>query len=281
VNAGTPTTKPAGRSSGFAGDLQARILSALVLVAIAVLGVYLGGIGTGVIAAAFVAIVHAEWASVTEGATLPSAVYTVVVAVATAISGLGLILPAIVIVLVAILVSGIARRQAWQPAGILYAAALGISLVALRIAPGDGVAALVFLFAVIAATDTAAYFAGRLIGGPKLWPSVSPNKTWAGTIGGLIGGIVAGLIAARLLGIQVTLALGFVALLISVAGQAGDLFESSVKRRFGVKDAGRILPGHGGMMDRLDSLAFGSVLAVAIGWAHGGPTDLARGLLRW
>ncbi|MEO8669112.1 MAG: CDP-archaeol synthase [Bauldia sp.] len=281
MKAAVSTSKPAGGLAGFGGDLRARILSALVLVAVAVFGVYLGGIWTGVFAAAFVAIVHVEWASVTEGAALPSAPYTAVVVTATVIASLGMILPALLITLVAILVSGIARRQVWQPSGILYAAALGISLVTLRIAAVDGVRALVFLFAVIAATDTAAFFTGRLVGGPKLWPQVSPNKTWAGTIGGLVGGVVAGLVAASLLGVGVTVALAIVALGLSVAGQAGDLFESFVKRRFGVKDAGHILPGHGGMMDRLDSLTFGSVLAVAIGWAHVGPTELARGLLRW
>jgi phosphatidate cytidylyltransferase len=281
VNAGAPTSKPAGGPTGLGRDLRARVASAVVLIAIALIGIYVGGVGTGIIAAVFVAIVHVEWASMTDGAIAPSLPYTVALGVAMIVAGFGMILPAIVIMLVAIVISAVTRRTPWQPGGILYAGALGISLVALRIAPWDGVAALLFLFAVVAATDTGAFFAGRLIGGAKLWPKVSPNKTWAGTIGGLVCGVALGLVVASLSGVETGLALGLVASCLSVAGQAGDLFESFVKRRFGVKDAGSIVPGHGGMMDRLDSLAFGSVLAVVIGWAHAGPTDLARGLLRW
>jgi phosphatidate cytidylyltransferase len=198
------------------------------------------------------------------------------------VAGLGLVLPAVVIAIVAALIALFVRRDPWQPGGVLYASALGIGLVALRLAPEIGAQALIFLFAVVWATDTGAYFAGRLIGGPKLWPSVSPGKTWAGAIGGAVAGVVIGLAVAGLLeGLVVTPALGVVAVFLSIAGQLGDLFESSVKRRFGAKDSSHIVPGHGGMMDRLDSLVFAVAFAVLIGWTHAGPQQLARGLLQW
>jgi phosphatidate cytidylyltransferase len=141
---------------------------------------------------------------------------------------------------------------------------------------------LIFTLAVVWATDTGAFFAGRLIGGVKLWPRVSPNKTWAGAVGGAVAGIVAGLVAALILpDIEPSWSLAAVALALSVAGQVGDLAESAFKRRFGAKDSGTIVPGHGGMMDRLDSLVFASAVAFIIGWTHAGPGELARGLVRW
>jgi len=280
VNADTPLREPP--SPGLGADLQSRLASALVLIAIAIVGIYVGGIWTGIIVAVFVVIIHLEWSRLTEGSFTPAIPYTAAVAVATVIAGFDLVLPAIVVTLVAILVSAIARRSAWQPAGVLYAASFGISIVALRIAPSFGIAAVVFILAVVWATDTGAYFAGRLIGGAKLWPQVSPNKTWAGAVGGTIAGVVAGLIVAAILpDVDPSLPLALVALVLSLAGQVGDLAESAVKRRFGAKDSGNIVPGHGGMMDRLDSLVFASAFAFVIGWIHAGHGELARGLVKW
>jgi phosphatidate cytidylyltransferase len=282
VNTNAPAAAPARGIARLGQDFKARVGSAVVLVAIGLFGVYIGGIWTGIVAAIFAGIMHFEWASVTDGQVARNAAYTGAVVGATLVAGLGLVLPAVLIAIVAALIALFVRRDAWPPGGIVYAAALGVSLVALRHAPEFGTAALIFLFAVVWATDTGAYFAGRLIGGAKLWPSVSPGKTWAGAIGGTAAGVAAGLLAAALLdGIAVSWALGFVALFLSIAGQLGDLFESSVKRRFGAKDSSHIIPGHGGMMDRLDSLVFAAAFAVLIGWSHAGPQQLARGLLQW
>jgi len=282
MNTGAPAQAPARGVSFLGRDFRARLASAVVLIAIGLFGVYVGGFWTGVVAAIFAAVVHFEWAGVTDGQQLSNAVYTGAVVGATLAAGLGLILPAVLIAIIAALISLFIRRDPWQPGGILYASALGISVVALRLAPENGAAALIFLFAVVWATDTGAYFAGRLIGGPKLWPAVSPGKTWAGAIGGAIAGVVVGLaVVAFLQDVPVTPVLAIVALFLSIAGQLGDLFESSVKRRFGTKDSSHIVPGHGGMMDRLDSLVFASAFAVLIGWTHAGPQQLARGLLQW
>jgi phosphatidate cytidylyltransferase len=143
-----------------------------------------------------------------------------------------------------------------------------------------GFAALIFVLLVVWATDIGGYFAGRGIGGPKLWPRVSPNKTWAGAVGGFLGSLVvaAGFAATGIGRMVPLLVLGGV---LSVAGQLGDLFESAVKRRFGVKDSSHIIPGHGGLMDRLDSLVVVLALAAVLGFVRHGADGIGRGLMVW
>jgi phosphatidate cytidylyltransferase len=154
-------------------------------------------------------------------------------------------------------------------AGVLGAAAIASVPVALRDDPGIGLVGPAWMFAVVWSTDIAAYFAGRKIGGPKLMPRVSPNKTWSGAVGGLIGAVAAGslvAVAADLAGLDLPSAASLpvvagVSALASVLSQAGDLVESGLKRRYGVKDSGKIIPGHGGVMDRLDGFFAVAVLA--------------------
>ena len=140
---------------------------------------------------------------------------------------------------------------------------------------------IIFLFAIVWATDIFGYFVGRAIGGPKLWPAVSPRKTWSGALGGALGAVAAGLAIASWSYRANPLAVAGLALLLSAVSQAGDLFESAVKQRFGVKDASHVIPGHGGVMDRLDGFAAAVVVAAVIGVARGGLAAPARGLLAW
>jgi phosphatidate cytidylyltransferase len=170
---------------------------------------------------------------------------------------------------------------AWMVAGLLYAGVLALAPAILRRDPSLGFAAILFLFAVVWATDIAAYFAGRAVGGPKLWPAVSPNKTWSGAIGGVIGALVAGLAVLKVAGVPVGVGLAIVALGLSVASQAGDLLESAFKRHFGAKDAGHLIPGHGGAMDRLDGFLTAVAAAVMVGLLRGDFEGAARGLLIW
>jgi phosphatidate cytidylyltransferase len=151
----------------------------------------------------------------------------------------------------------------------------------LRRDPEWGFTALLFLFAIVWATDIFAFFCGRAIGGILLWPRVSPNKTWAGAIGGLAGGVAAGVAVAYASGVGKLGMAGVMALLLSVLAQAGDLFESAVKRRFGAKDASRLIPGHGGLMDRLDGFLVAAFAALLIGILRQGVDAPARGLLIW
>ncbi len=154
-------------------------------------------------------------------------------------------------------------RAPWAAAGALYAAIPLVALLWMRSAPASEWA-LLWLFFVVWATDSGAYVAGRLLGGARLAPSISPAKTWSGGAGGLAAGIGVGVSCAGLIPAEALSALA-VAAVVSVAAQLGDLLQSSIKRRFGVKESGALIPGHGGAMDRLDSLiAAAPVFAAAI-----------------
>ncbi len=172
------------------------------------------------------------------------------------------------------------QRVLWLAAGILYASISALPPIVLRSSHDFGLHAILFLFAVVWATDIAGYAVGRMVGGPKLWPAVSPKKTWSGAIGGVAGAVIFGSALVHFSGIAV----GFIAVLaaiLSVAAQAGDLAESALKRQFGVKDASHIIPGHGGVMDRLDGFIVAALLAALIGLARGGFDQPGRGLLVW
>jgi phosphatidate cytidylyltransferase len=130
-------------------------------------------------------------------------------------------------------------------------------------------------------TDSAAFFTGRQIGGEKLAPDISPSKTWSGALGGLALGTAAGLVVWILATDSPWWIGAGLAALVSVFGQLGDLSESAVKRRFRIKDSGDIIPGHGGLMDRLDSLTFGVLFIFLVGLLHSGSSDIAGGILFW
>lgn len=172
------------------------------------------------------------------------------------------------------------RQSGWAVSGILVAAAAAIPVVALRGEGHLGLVAVLFLCAIVWATDICAYFTGRLIGGAKLWPAVSPNKTWSGSIGGTVAGVAAGLIVAAIAGLPHLLPLALLGFVLSVAAQAGDLAESAIKRHFGVKDAGRLIPGHGGLLDRLDGFTAAALIALLVAELRGA-ADPAASLLLW
>ena len=173
------------------------------------------------------------------------------------------------------------RAASWAAGGIIYAGALLLAPALLRGDPDWGLTALLFLFANVWITDIFAYFCGRAIGGPLLWPKVSPKKTWSGAVGGLVGGVAASVAVAYASGIGRLGIVGVMALVLSVLAQAGDLFESAVKRRFGAKDASHLIPGHGGLMDRLDGFLVAALAALLIGMIRQGTAAPARGLLIW
>jgi len=169
----------------------------------------------------------------------------------------------------------------WIATGIGYAALMLLAPVAMRADAELGFQSMVLLFAIVWMTDICGYFAGRAIGGPKLAPAISPKKTWAGAIAGTAGAVVAAVLVAQWFG---TVALGTVAIIAAVlsgVAQLGDLLESWIKRHFGVKDASHLIPGHGGVMDRLDGFWAATVAAAVIGIARGGVDGAARGLLVW
>lgn len=168
----------------------------------------------------------------------------------------------------------------WRVAGVIYAAIVFIAPVVLRADVNNGFAALVFLFAIVWMTDIMGYAIGRVVGGPKLWQAVSPNKTRSGAIGGMAGALAAGIAIAAWLSLAV-LPIAILSVILSMVAQAGDLFESALKRRFGAKDTGHLIPGHGGLMDRLDGFIAAALVAAMIGIARGGFSAAATGLLVW
>ena len=177
-------------------------------------------------------------------------------------------------------------KRIWAGAGLVYAASVVISVTLLRVLSRiDGVEAILWLFAVVWGTDIMAYFGGRLIGGPKLWPRLSPSKTWAGFIVGVSCGGLLGLLCVALQPAaegSLLWPLFVLGLLAGVVAQAGDFLESGVKRRFGAKDSSHLIPGHGGFMDRLDGFIAAAAFAALVGWIKSaGPGFVAIGLLRW
>jgi phosphatidate cytidylyltransferase len=180
------------------------------------------------------------------------------------------------------------ERRRWIAAGFCYAAVALVASVLLRLDPEMGFVALVFVLLIVWVTDIGGYVAGRGIGGPKLWPRVSPKKTWAGALGGFLASLVvaAGFVVfgSNKADPALTLKMGpllLLAAVLSIASQLGDLFESAVKRRFGVKDSSHIIPGHGGLMDRLDGFVAAVVLAAFFGFLRGGVDGVGRGLMVW
>jgi phosphatidate cytidylyltransferase len=154
--------------------------------------------------------------------------------------------------------------------GVLYIGLAGIALIELRHDNEAGRANVLFLFLVVWASDIGAYMAGRMLGGPKLWPAVSPNKTWSGAGGGLLAAILAALVAALALTPGASpVAVVAVAALLGVASQSGDLLESAIKRHFHVKDSSHLIPGHGGVLDRLDGVLAAAPVAALLSFALG------------
>jgi phosphatidate cytidylyltransferase len=167
------------------------------------------------------------------------------------------------------------RRWLWLAVGAVYIAVPCIAIIWLRSDAAVGRQAIFWLFAVVWATDIGAYFAGRGIGGPKLAPRISPGKTWAGLLGGMVCAALVGAVTALLLDLSHTAPLIVISALLAVVAQAGDLLESMVKRRFGVKDSGHLIPGHGGVLDRLDGLLTAAPAVAALSLVAG------EGVLAW
>ena len=177
------------------------------------------------------------------------------------------------------------ERRLWAAAGFFYASAAEVASILVRLDQAWGFVALILILLVVWVTDIGGFFAGRGIGGPKLWPRVSPKKTWAGAIGGFAASLVvaAGFVAVGTSNVE-PLKFGPVLLVgaaLSIVSQLGDLFESAVKRRFGVKDSSHLIPGHGGLMDRLDGFVAAVVVAAIFGLLRGGVDGVGRSLMVW
>lgn len=270
-------------------NLRQQILSALVLAAVVLTLTWLGGVWFRLVAAVIGLAVMHEWLAMHRSRILPSVRLVAWAAMAGVAAAVMADVPAawsglfIGVAGVLLLALGILRGQGGLAAlGFVYAAIPALVLAKLRGDDAAGLTAMVFLFAVVWGTDIAAYFCGRALGGPKLAPSISPGKTVSGAIGGLAGGVAAGIgVIAAASGAatgSATWLFPLLAFAMSVVSQAGDLFESAVKRKAGVKDSSHLIPGHGGVMDRVDALVIAAILLYLFGAVSGGADSPAAAL---
>jgi phosphatidate cytidylyltransferase len=265
-------------------NLRTRVAAAAILAPLTVAVAYAGGWFWAALVLLAAVGLYVEWLTVV-GARTPAMVAAGVASLCGAcwieVARIG---AAYVFDLVVLGVAAAAllapKRRGWAALGSIYAFAALIASLAVRADQAWGYAALMFVMLVVWVTDIGGYFAGRSIGGPKLWPRVSPKKTWAGAIGGSMAGlaVAAGFAGLSLGKIGPLLLLGGI---LSIVSQLGDLFESAVKRRFGVKDSSHIIPGHGGLMDRLDGFVAAIALAAILGFLRGGADGVGRGIMVW
>ncbi len=260
-------------TSFFSSNLAKRVGSAVVLIPLVLGGVWIGGPFYALMIVGMMLIALREWLGLTakdlsqRGKTWAygSTLFVMAMAVTKdALPAIGLALFAAFILVYYAQKMGRTRRDAlWVGMGIPYVFFSALALIYLRNNDSYGFVTIIYLLVVVWGTDTGAYIAGRTIGGPKLWPRVSPNKTWAGLVGGMAAAALLGYgVAARFAFPFAPLEAAMIALVLAVIAQAGDFFESHVKRRFGAKDSGTLIPGHGGMLDRVDGLLF-----AAVAWA--------------
>ncbi|MGE5546398.1 MAG: phosphatidate cytidylyltransferase [Solirubrobacterales bacterium] len=257
--------------------LRTRALSSLVLAPPALAAVWVGGLAFAALVALAVAIMCWEWH------TIVSKRFDLAGRVAAAGCALAALLTLVQPLLAVPLVIGAAiastalspgrteNAHLWAGFGALYAGVPSVALVWLETDPAWGRATILWLLLVVWATDIGAYAFGRMIGGPKLMPAVSPKKTWAGLLGGMLCAGLVGLGVALVLGLAGVAGFAVGSALLAVVAQAGDLFESWIKRRYDVKDSSNIIPGHGGVLDRVDGLLTVAVAVAIATWASGAP----------
>lgn len=255
--------------------LRTRIWSALVMAPPALAAIWVGGYAFALLAAAAAAVMCWEWHGMVSGGFPPAGRVAAALCAAAALAVPAAPPLAVILVVVAALASAALappvegkRPRLWVGLGALYAGLPSVALVWLR--QNDGLALVVWLFALVWATDIGAYAAGRLIGGPLLLPSVSPRKTWAGLLGGMGAAAAVGGGIGLLFPPAESLPVGLLAVVsgaLAVVAQAGDLLESWVKRRWGVKDSSAIIPGHGGLLDRVDGLLAVALVAAGVALA--------------
>jgi phosphatidate cytidylyltransferase len=269
-------------------DLGVRALSALVLIPAVIADVWVGGIWFDLFVALLAVLMALEWV------TLVHRQDPVQFALHAAAALSGALLPlqagmagALGAILVLALLAGVLARSQnpdhpkWAYLGVPYVSLPAVALVVLRNDPAYGMAAIIWVLVTVWSADTLAYFAGRIIGGPKLAPVLSPKKTWAGLGGAIAGSALASVVFASVMGLTGLAVLGLIAGALAIVEQGGDLFKSALKRHYGVKDSGRLIPGHGGVIDRVDGLVAVATAAALIGFLRSGIAATGMGLLVW
>jgi phosphatidate cytidylyltransferase len=259
-------TERGGRVA-LSDNLKLRIASGAVLAAVAFALAYAGPRPFAALILVIGLLVSWEWGRMVRGVSTDLAFFVHAIAVTGAIvlavAGYAALGAAVLVTAAIILVPLVFGHGARLSAlGVFYVGLPAISLIWLRSDAPYGFAAVLLVFAIVWCSDIGAYAAGRLIGGPRLWPQVSPNKTWAGLLGGLAAGSAGALVVQLFAPDTLVVRLALTGLALALVAQAGDLAESALKRVFGLKDASDLIPGHGGFMDRMDSIV---AVAVAAG----------------
>lgn len=260
----------AAAPSALGVDWYPRLVSGIVMAVVAAGFIFAGEYPFYVLVIALAMLLSWEWSRLVRGTGFDAiaGVHIAAAGVSALLAALGWpalgALMVIIGAILAMLLSIGGGRTFFSAAGVIYAGLPSIALIWLRSDMALGFLAILFLVMAVVATDVGAFIAGRLIGGKKLWPRVSPNKTWSG----LLGGVAASVVAAALFTFAVpgasAIRLAIVGALLALVAQAGDLAESSLKRHFHVKDTSSLIPGHGGVMDRVDGLV---AAALAVGFA--------------
>ncbi len=274
----SPSKPSPGKPSS--GNLKTRVLSAVLLAPVILVPIYFGAPYINVLLVISGALMAWEWGRVcNRGHTgLPEALMIVAVAIGLTagmfydfpVGGWILIAGAGLVALLSFRVGF--EHALWRVTGLVYPGFACLAFFWMRLYPDHGLALIVWLIGVVWATDIAAYFSGRAIGGPKLAPAISPKKTWAGLIGGVVAAGLFGVAMALFLGQDIVIQAALMSGFLAVVAQMGDLFESHLKRRFDVKDSSNIIPGHGGILDRTDGLLSASLVTAVLLWMWGGPT---------
>jgi len=260
-------------------------MSAIVLIAVTGGALWLGGYVFAAVVGAVFAGAYREWETMVTLAPLSPFGMALVGLLATAalvFPWLGAMATFAVVALAGLAALVVGGGSAlWRLAGLGFFGLVIVAVLSLRGTGFEGVLAGLYLGTVVWSTDTGAFFTGRQVGGERLAPGISPGKTWSGALGGFAAGVIFG----TLLWVLFTDSPWWIGLLLSgvlsILGQLGDLSESAIKRRFRVKDSGDIIPGHGGLMDRLDSLCFSVIFLCAVGILHAGHGAVAAGVLFW
>ncbi len=251
-------------------DLGIRTLTSAVLIPAVLVDVWLGDAWFHLLVALLAVMMAHEWTNIVHersssqfalhaAAALCGAFLTVSHGWETALA----VISVIWVLSLALAMAQHRRLNLWVMSGVAYIGLPAMAFVILRGENQSGMLAIMWLFAVVWAADICAYFAGRVIGGPKLAPRVSPKKTWAGLWGAVAGGALAGSTVAYVAGLADLTLLGLLGAALALVEQLGDLFESALKRHYGVKDSGRLIPGHGGVLDRVDGLVAASLALAA------------------
>jgi phosphatidate cytidylyltransferase len=249
----------------MSSELRTRAVVGLLLIALASAALYFGGFFFWLLLVVAGVLMQGEWADLTGASPEHRRLSMFAVSVPLALLcplAAGLSWTAFTLAVAAFFFVILVTRSARLSLGIFYVFVPVMALIFLRQQQSGGLLLAFWTLSLVWATDIGAYFAGRSIGGPKLAPRVSPSKTWAGLGGGVLAALILGFVLHRFAGLPIQLAAA--SGLLAVAAQLGDLLESAMKRRAGVKDSGSLLPGHGGVMDRLDGVVAAAPLAAAL-----------------